>query len=70
MKENGQSFTPRITKKSHSLERSVDDLLEWNKTKLSKAEEIARDKIKEQSQYLTQSVKLCPGTLKILAQPE
>ncbi len=49
MKENGQSFTPRITKKSHSLERSVDDLLEWNKTKLSKAEEIARDKIKEQS---------------------
>jgi len=66
MKENGISFTPRLNKKSQSLERSVEDLMEWNKSKEMKTQILLRSKIKEQSSYLNNSVKLCPGTLKIL----
>ena len=46
MKETGVSFTPRLTKKSQSLERSVDDLLDWNKIKQQKVEETLQEKIK------------------------
>jgi len=29
MVEKGENFTPRISKKSQSLERNVNDLLDW-----------------------------------------
>ena len=40
MVENGMSFTPRIAKKSQSLERSIEDLIEWNKLKLTRNDEL------------------------------
>lgn len=66
MKECGISFTPKISKKSQTLERSLEDLFEWKKEKEAYTQHLIKSSIKEEKVQLNTSVKLCPGTLKIL----
>ncbi|CDW80857.1 UNKNOWN [Stylonychia lemnae] len=68
MIEKGVNFTPRISKKSQSLERNVNDLLDWEKSKKQKIQLTAQENIKVQEQSLQKTIQLCPGTLKIMNQ--